>query len=83
MGSRDGFTDDQFAHGFLNLDQGTATHVFAAFDKDIASANGSYTLEARLADPFVDEIKAWARDDVDAERLWRLSEELVGQKFEF
>jgi hypothetical protein len=38
-------------------------------------------LEARVSDPFVDTVKAWARDTIEAEKLWRLSEELVGQKF--
>jgi hypothetical protein len=83
MGSRDGFTGENFADQLLTLDQGAATHVVAAFDKNIAGANGSYMLKARLADPFVDEVKAWASHDIEAEKLWRLSEELVGQKFEF
>jgi hypothetical protein len=86
MGNAEGFrrSDDIFGgEGFVTIDQGTATHVFAAFDKDIAHANGAYTLKARLGDPFVDEVRNWATHDVEAEKLWRLSEQLVGQKFEF
>ncbi|KAI1012603.1 hypothetical protein LB504_008329 [Fusarium proliferatum] len=60
---------------------GAATHAFAAFDPNIKASNGAYLLEAKVADPFVDTVKAWARDAVEAEKLWRLSEELVGQKF--
>ncbi|KAF5700527.1 oxidoreductase [Fusarium mundagurra] len=63
------------------VEVGAATHAFAAFDPNIKASNGSYLLEARVADPFVDTVKAWARDAVEAEKLWRLSEELVGQKF--
>ncbi|KAF5602330.1 oxidoreductase [Fusarium pseudocircinatum] len=63
------------------VEVGAATHAFAAFDPNIKASNGAYLLEARVADPFVDTVKAWARDAVEAEKLWRLSEELVGQKF--
>ncbi|KAG4295063.1 oxidoreductase [Fusarium proliferatum] len=63
------------------VEVGAATHAFAAFDPNIKASNGAYLLESRVADPFVDTVKAWARDAVEAEKLWRLSEELVGQKF--
>ncbi|KAF4944669.1 hypothetical protein FGADI_12526 [Fusarium gaditjirri] len=63
------------------VEVGAATHAFAAFDPNIKASNGAYLLEARVADPFVDTVKAWARDTIEAEKLWRLSEELVGQKF--
>ncbi|EXA54419.1 oxidoreductase [Fusarium oxysporum f. sp. raphani 54005] len=63
------------------VEVGAATHAFAAFDPNIKASNGAHLLEARVADPFVDTVKAWARDAVEAEKLWRLSEELVGQKF--
>ncbi|KAF5618917.1 oxidoreductase [Fusarium sp. NRRL 52700] len=63
------------------VEVGAATHTFAAFDPNIKASNGAYLLEARVADPFIDTVKAWARDAVEAEKLWRLSEELVGQKF--
>ncbi|RBR14251.1 uncharacterized protein FIESC28_07811 [Fusarium coffeatum] len=63
------------------VEVGAATHVFAAFDPNIRASNGAYLLEARVSDPYVDTIKSWARDPVEAEKLWRLSEELVGQKF--
>lgn len=29
------------------------------------------------------EIRCWGRDHVEAERLWKLSEEIVGQKFDY
>lgn len=30
-----------------------------------------------------EEVLCWGRDDVDAEKLWKLSEELVGEKFSY
>ncbi|KAF4344915.1 oxidoreductase [Fusarium beomiforme] len=63
------------------VEVGAATHAFAAFDPNIKASNGAYLLEARVSDPFVDTVKSWARDPVEAEKLWRLSEELVGQRF--
>ncbi|KAF9769914.1 hypothetical protein IL306_012594 [Fusarium sp. DS 682] len=63
------------------VEVGAATHAFAAFDPNIKASNGAYLLEARVSDPYVDTVKSWARDPVEAEKLWRLSEELVGQKF--
>lgn len=45
--------------------------------------NGSYLLDAHVADPFTDYVYPWATSSIEAEKLWRLSEELVGEKFEF
>lgn len=58
-----------------------ATHVFAAFDPTLSGHNGSYLLNCHLADPFTDTVKPWGASEVEAEKLWRLSETLVGQKF--
>ncbi|KAF4993033.1 hypothetical protein FGRMN_6769 [Fusarium graminum] len=63
------------------VEVGAATHAFAAFDPNIKASNGAYLLQARVSDPYTDTVKSWARDPVEAEKLWRLSEELVGQKF--
>lgn len=43
--------------------------------------NGSYLVDCQCSP--LDKIRAWGRDSVEAKRLWKLSEELVGQKFEF
>ncbi|KYK56173.1 short-chain dehydrogenase [Drechmeria coniospora] len=70
----------------LNLitqEQGAATHVFAAFDNDLKEYNGAYLLECRRADPFIDTVKVWATSSSEAERLWKLSEKLVGQEFAY
>ena len=43
--------------------------------------NGSYLAESQIV-PVVN-ISSWARDKVEAEKLWKLSEKLVGQDFTY
>lgn len=68
---------------FKTLDQGAVTHVFASFDNEIKSNNGAFLSDCHVADPGMEEVYSWATDKVDAERLWKLSEKLVGQEFHF
>jgi NAD(P)-dependent dehydrogenase (short-subunit alcohol dehydrogenase family) len=64
----------------VDIDSGSGTHVFAAFDPVLNEHNGAYCEEARALKP--EEVRCWGRDPVEATRLWEVSEELVGQKFE-
>jgi NAD(P)-dependent dehydrogenase (short-subunit alcohol dehydrogenase family) len=66
---------------YKDLDQGVATHVFAAFEPGIADQNGAFLSDCHVADPRKEEVYPWATSKVDAERLWKLSETLVGQRF--
>jgi hypothetical protein len=50
-------------------------------DSTLAGVNGSYLVDANVEG--VRAIGSWARDSVDAERLWELSEDITGQKFIF
>ncbi|KAJ5627748.1 short-chain dehydrogenase [Penicillium lividum] len=60
--------------------QGVATYVFAAFHESVQrQANGGFLENSRVAD--LEEYKCWGRDPTEAEKLWKLSETLVGQKF--
>ncbi|KAK7698571.1 hypothetical protein SLS64_012439 [Diaporthe eres] len=68
---------------FKTLDQGAATHVFASFDNGIREHNGSFLSDCHVADQNLEEVYSWATSKVDAERLWNLSEKLVGQEFTF
>ncbi|KAH1898629.1 hypothetical protein KXV57_009528 [Aspergillus fumigatus] len=52
------------------LETGVSANVYAALDLD-------------LAGPWVDPVKPWATSALEAERLWKLSEELVGEKFTY
>ncbi|KAF4456090.1 oxidoreductase [Fusarium austroafricanum] len=76
-----GNSEGWVAMATVPVEVGAATHTFAAFDPNIKASNGAYLVESRVSDPFVDTVKSWARDPIEAEKLWRLSEELVGQKF--
>jgi NAD(P)-dependent dehydrogenase (short-subunit alcohol dehydrogenase family) len=66
---------------FKTLDQGAATHVFAAFDSSIGEHNGAFLSDCHMSDPNLEEVYSWATSRVDAERPWRLSEKPIGQEF--
>ncbi|KAK2002626.1 short-chain dehydrogenase/ reductase [Colletotrichum falcatum] len=62
-------------------DQGVATHIFTAFNPDLKELNGQYFNDCRVADQYSEEVYPWANNKIDADRLWNLSEKLVGEKF--
>ncbi|OHF01962.1 short-chain dehydrogenase/reductase family Oxidoreductase [Colletotrichum orchidophilum] len=64
-------------------DQGIATHVYAAFSPDIKGLNGQYFNDCRVADQYEEEIYPWANNKIEADKLWKLSEKLVGQEFNY
>lgn len=49
----------------------------------ISAHNGAYLQDCRVGDPWTDTIKPWATSSVEAERLWKLTEQLVGQSFNY
>ncbi|GAB1317799.1 Short-chain dehydrogenase [Madurella fahalii] len=79
MGNREGWEDFKIK----NEDQGIATHVLAAFHPSLEDHNGAFLEDAHVADPWVETVKPWATSPVEAERLWKLSEKLVGQQFSY
>ncbi|KAJ6185287.1 hypothetical protein N7519_006588 [Penicillium mononematosum] len=66
-----------------DIDQGAATHVFAAFDTSIKEHNGAFLSDCHIANQDQEEVYSWATSEIDAERLWTLSERLVGQEFNY
>lgn len=72
--------EDDFEWPLKTLDQGAATHVVAAFDPRVEGGNGGYLLDGHLAP---EEMRPTVRNEEDVEKLWKLSEEFVGQKFDF
>lgn len=68
-----------------SVDQGAATHVIAAFDPALSTdgsdgaVNGAYLMDCQIAPE--EEVKPYAADKELAEKLWVLSQELVGEKF--
>ena len=72
-------------HFSKDADQGPATHVFAAFDPDIAKPelNGSYLLDCHVGTVYDEDVAAHSIHPELADKLWKLSEELVGQQFSY
>jgi NAD(P)-dependent dehydrogenase (short-subunit alcohol dehydrogenase family) len=64
---------------FKNSQAGSATHLVAAFDPTISDYNVSYLEDCNVVRP----LKPYAADKSNAERLWSMSEEMVGEKFEY
>ncbi|KAF7351428.1 Short-chain dehydrogenase/reductase family protein [Mycena sanguinolenta] len=60
--------------------QGAATTVAAAFDPRINDKPGSYLNDWQLAN---EAVAAHSSDPVNTERLWKITEEIIGEKFIF
>ncbi|GLA78855.1 hypothetical protein AtubIFM55763_000748 [Aspergillus tubingensis] len=43
--------------------------------------NGSFVQDCAVVKP--EEVRSWARDLIEAERLWKLTEDIVGEAFEY
>ncbi|KAM7196880.1 short-chain dehydrogenase [Naviculisporaceae sp. PSN 640] len=59
-------------------DEGSSCTLVAALDPGLDENKGHYLVDCQIFDPV-----AHGKDPVAAERLWQLSEELVGEKFSF
>jgi NAD(P)-dependent dehydrogenase (short-subunit alcohol dehydrogenase family) len=71
---------------FKTLQQGAATTVWAAASPDLARRGGIYLEDCQIAHASAHGSKGvepYAVDVAAADRLWLLSEEFVGQSFEF
>ncbi len=70
---------------FKSVEQGAATSVWAATSPQLAGRGGLYLEDCHIAEPAAvgksGGIADYARDPVLADRLWALSEALVGQAF--
>ncbi|KAI9170919.1 Short-chain dehydrogenase TIC 32, chloroplastic [Paramyrothecium foliicola] len=67
----------------ISVEQGAATQTYASFEPTLSEHNGAYLQESRVGNPYTDMIKPWATSPIEADKLWKLSEELVGQKFAY
>lgn len=72
---------------FKSLEQGAATSTWAATSPDLEGLGGIYLEDCQVAEPATpgssNGVEAYALDAAAAERLWSLSEELVGERFAF
>ncbi|WP_093161504.1 SDR family NAD(P)-dependent oxidoreductase [Aliiruegeria lutimaris] len=65
---------------------GAATSVYAATAPELAGKGGAFLADCGIwpvndADGFGDGVRSWAIDAEAAERLWHVSEEMLGQAF--
>lgn len=72
---------------FKTVEQGAATSVWAATASDLSELGGIYLENCQIARPAVQGgdagVESYAVDKVAAERLWTLSENMVGQPVVF
>lgn len=76
LGNKEGQLTD---FPLISLEEGTSTHVYAAFDPEIVKVNGEYLQDAQVAPE--EDVKPYAVDKEEAEKLWKVSEEIVGEEF--
>ncbi|KAJ7153979.1 hypothetical protein C8R43DRAFT_443910 [Mycena crocata] len=62
------------------IPQGAATTVAAAFDPLISNQPGSYLDDSAIAN---DSVAAHSSDSANAQKLWALTEKIIGEKFTF
>jgi NAD(P)-dependent dehydrogenase (short-subunit alcohol dehydrogenase family) len=62
------------------LEQGCATTLVAALDPSIAGHSGAYLEDGNISQTV---LPVHVLDEEEAEKLWKLSEKLVGQEFEW
>ncbi|KAI1089022.1 WW domain-containing oxidoreductase [Rostrohypoxylon terebratum] len=79
LGNKEGWADFKWK----TPDEGAATHVYAAFDPNLKDHNGAYLENSHVADPWVETVKPWGTSQIEAARLWKLSEKLVGKEFNY
>ncbi|KAF2098284.1 putative short-chain dehydrogenase [Rhizodiscina lignyota] len=79
LGNHQGFEP----YPYKSMSQGAATHIYAAFEPSLAASNGAYLQDCGVPkqdDP--EEVKPYAMDPKEAEKLWKYSEKVVGQTFD-
>jgi NAD(P)-dependent dehydrogenase (short-subunit alcohol dehydrogenase family) len=71
---------------FKTVEAGAATETFAATAPELEGRGGLYLEDCHVAtvndaEDALDGVKSYALDPANAERLWEVSEKLVGQRF--
>ncbi|KAF2765467.1 short-chain dehydrogenase [Teratosphaeria nubilosa] len=79
------FESDVIKASMKNVEQGAATQVMAAIDKELEGKGGLYLNDGHVADPLLEEepigntgYRSWAYDPEGEKKLWRDSLEMVG-----
>ncbi|KAK7007892.1 short-chain dehydrogenase/reductase family protein [Favolaschia claudopus] len=68
------------SHAWKTIPQGAATTVAAAFDPSLNDKAGSYLADCQAAN---DQIAPHCADPGNAEKLWNITEKLIGESFSF
>ncbi|KAJ7038683.1 hypothetical protein C8F04DRAFT_1088311 [Mycena alexandri] len=68
------------AHPWKTIPQGAATTVAAAFDPRLSSQAGAYLDDSTVANHL---IAPYNSDPVNAEKLWNITEKIIGETFTF
>lgn len=68
--------DPKILSKMKNIDEGASTTLVAAFDPAINDAQEVFLDDCQFSDA-----KEWATDPGLADRLWELSEKLVGESY--
>ena len=73
--------------GFKTIPQGAATTCWVATSDELEGAGGVYCEDCHVANQDDEDttggVKSYAIDPDNAERLWAMSEEMVGEKFSY
>nr|GAT56414.1 short-chain dehydrogenase/reductase family protein [Mycena chlorophos] len=75
----DGKPKDNDMFKWKTLSQGASTTVIAAFDPSLDAKAGAYLVDGN---PAPERVAAHAADSASAEKLWTLTEEIIGEKWE-
>ena len=77
----------QEPQGFKTIPQGAATTCWVATTDELTDSGGLYCEDCHVADQDDEDpmggVRSYAIDADNAERLWTMSEELVGEKFAY
>lgn len=72
--------DGYINNPFKSLSQGVATYLVASFSPEIEKDTGFYLVDCKIDKAA---LMDYAKSQENAERLWKVSEEMVGMKFEW
>ncbi|KAF4121687.1 Short-chain dehydrogenase [Geosmithia morbida] len=75
--------NEELRVSILNSSQGASTYVNVSFNPYIEGNNGAYFDQLSLPDPLSGNVAPWGTSASEAERLWRRTEEMVGQRFSY
>ena len=72
---------------FKEIPAGAATSVWAATAPELEGVGGQYALDCHLVDPVntesgTDSWAAWAQGEEPSARLWKISEDMLGETFD-